>query len=199
MGADVAVYSAHKFLGGPTAGIVAGEAALVRAAFLQNGGIGRGMKVGKEGMAGAIAALEAWEKRDHDARARAGSAAICSLWRERLSRWPGDRVEDHAGPDRQSAGPAEGPCRSARRRASPPGTWPTRLRRAIRRSSCATMRSSGAVLPRPVQSASGRGERSWPTGWTRSSIGRAGPTRRSRRSLADRRRRQVERLLRWPD
>ena len=58
-GADVAIYSAHKFLGGPTAGIVAGSKELVRAAFLQNMGIGRGMKVGKEGIAGAIAALEA--------------------------------------------------------------------------------------------------------------------------------------------
>jgi D-glucosaminate-6-phosphate ammonia-lyase len=70
-GADVVVYSGHKFLGGPTAGIVAGQRDLVRAAYLQNHGIGRGMKVGKEGMAGTIAALEAWENRDHAAvRAR---------------------------------------------------------------------------------------------------------------------------------
>ena len=49
----MAIYSAHKFLGGPTAGIVAGGKPLVRAAFLQNMGIGRGMKVGKEGIVGA--------------------------------------------------------------------------------------------------------------------------------------------------
>ena len=53
-GADVAIYSAHKFLGGPTAGIVAGKKELVRATFLQNSGIGRGMKVGKESIAGTI-------------------------------------------------------------------------------------------------------------------------------------------------
>jgi D-glucosaminate-6-phosphate ammonia-lyase len=64
-GADVVIYSGHKFLGGPTTGIVAGRKDLVRAAFLQNRGIGRGMKVGKESVAGVMAALEAWEKRDH--------------------------------------------------------------------------------------------------------------------------------------
>jgi L-seryl-tRNA(Ser) seleniumtransferase len=91
-GADVAVYSAHKFLGGPTAGIVAGRRDLVRAAFLQNIGIGRGMKVGKEGMAGTIAALEAWEKRDH-AAVRAREMGYLQLWRDRLSRWSGVNPE----------------------------------------------------------------------------------------------------------
>lgn len=90
-GADVAVYSAHKFLGGPTAGIVAGRRDLVRAAYLQNHGIGRGMKVGKEGMAGAIAALEAWETRDH-AAVRAREMRALRLWEARLSRWDGVRA-----------------------------------------------------------------------------------------------------------
>ncbi|MGH7049971.1 MAG: aminotransferase class V-fold PLP-dependent enzyme [Acetobacteraceae bacterium] len=87
-GADIALYSAHKFLGGPTAGILAGKRALVRAAFLQNLGIGRGMKVGKEGIAGTIAALEAWERRDHGA-VRAREARILHFWRERLARREG--------------------------------------------------------------------------------------------------------------
>jgi len=95
-GADVAVYSAHKFLGGLTAGIVAGRKALVRAAYLQNRGVGRGMKVGKEGIAGAIAALEAWEQRDH-AAIRAREAAHLRLWRERLAAWPG--IEARLMPD----------------------------------------------------------------------------------------------------
>lgn len=87
-GADLAVYSAHKFLGGPTAGIMAGSKALIRAAFLQNLGIGRGMKVGKEGIAGTIAALEAWERRDH-ASVRAVEDGHLRLWQQRLAGLPG--------------------------------------------------------------------------------------------------------------
>ncbi|MFB3817162.1 MAG: aminotransferase class V-fold PLP-dependent enzyme [Candidatus Methylomirabilales bacterium] len=87
-GADLAIYSAHKFLGGPTAGIVAGSKALVRACFLQNLGIGRGMKVGKEGIVGTIAALEAWEKRDH-AAVRETETGYLRLWLEQLKDRPG--------------------------------------------------------------------------------------------------------------
>src|SRR5690606_15169489 len=76
-GADIALYSGHKFLGGPTSGIVAGSEALVRAAYLQNRGIGRGMKIGKEGIYGLIAALAAWQARDH--------AAIRAAERETLA------------------------------------------------------------------------------------------------------------------
>jgi L-seryl-tRNA(Ser) seleniumtransferase len=82
-GAAVAIYSAHKFLGGPTAGIVAGRKELVRAAFLQNVGIGRGMKVGKESVLGAMAALEAWERRDHEG-VRARERGYLELWLSRF-------------------------------------------------------------------------------------------------------------------
>ncbi|HEY4166556.1 MAG TPA: aminotransferase class V-fold PLP-dependent enzyme [Reyranella sp.] len=78
-GADIAIYSAHKFLGGPTAGIVAGKRDLVRAGYMQNSGIGRGMKVGKESIAGTIAALDAWATRRHD-DIRASESAALKLW-----------------------------------------------------------------------------------------------------------------------
>ncbi len=87
-GADVVCYSSHKFLGGPTGGIVAGKKDLVRAAYLQNRGVGRGMKVGKEGMVGTIAALEAWERRDH-AAVRAVETAALEHWLGVLAGRPG--------------------------------------------------------------------------------------------------------------
>ncbi|KIQ03846.1 hypothetical protein RU07_07610 [Agrobacterium tumefaciens] len=87
-GADIVLYSGHKFLGGPTSGIVAGRKDLVRNAFLQNMGIGRGMKVGKESIYGVMAALEAWEKRDH-AGIRERETSYLNLWKETLANRPG--------------------------------------------------------------------------------------------------------------
>jgi uncharacterized pyridoxal phosphate-dependent enzyme len=87
-GADVVLYSGHKFLGGPTSGIVAGKKEFVRNAFLQNMGIGRGMKVGKESIYGVMAALEAWEKRDH-AGIRERETGYLNLWKETLDGRPG--------------------------------------------------------------------------------------------------------------
>ncbi|TAU80187.1 aminotransferase class V-fold PLP-dependent enzyme (plasmid) [Rhizobium leguminosarum] len=87
-GADIALYSGHKFLGGPTTGIVAGRKELVRHAFLQNMGIGRGMKVGKESIFGVMAALEAWENRDH-AGIRERETGYLNLWKRTLDGRPG--------------------------------------------------------------------------------------------------------------
>ncbi|CAN7196043.1 MULTISPECIES: aminotransferase class V-fold PLP-dependent enzyme [Rhizobium/Agrobacterium group] len=87
-GADVVLYSGHKFLGGPTSGIVAGKKELVRHAFLQNMGVGRGMKVGKESIYGVMAALEAWEKRDHDG-IRERETGYLNLWKKTLDGRPG--------------------------------------------------------------------------------------------------------------
>lgn len=98
-GADLVIYSAHKFMGGPTAGIVAGRRDLVRAAYLQNIGLGRGMKVGKESIAGAIAAMKLWMQRDHEA-VRARERAALDLWQEALAGLPGvtaRRVADPTG------------------------------------------------------------------------------------------------------
>lgn len=57
-GADLIVLSVQKYLSGPTGGIVCGRKDLVRAVYMQNHGIGRAMKIGKEGIFGAMRALE---------------------------------------------------------------------------------------------------------------------------------------------
>ncbi|WP_296744985.1 aminotransferase class V-fold PLP-dependent enzyme [Mesorhizobium sp.] len=87
-GADIVVYSGHKFLSGPTSGIVTGRKDLVRAAYLQNRGVARAMKVGKESVAGTMAALDAWEKRDHAGIRRREEAAL-NLWKDALQGIPG--------------------------------------------------------------------------------------------------------------
>ncbi|MCF3934755.1 aminotransferase class V-fold PLP-dependent enzyme [Acuticoccus sp. M5D2P5] len=93
-GADLTVWSSHKFLGGPTAGIVAGTRERVKATYLQNRGLGRHMKVGKEGIAGTIAALEAWSRRDHDAVAER-ECALLDDWEGALEELQGLTLSRH--------------------------------------------------------------------------------------------------------
>ena len=88
LGADLTLHSPHKFMRCTTAGIIAGRKDLVRAAFLQNFGIGRSMKIGKEGIAGVIAALEAWESGVQQA-GYAHNAKYVHYWKERLTAQPG--------------------------------------------------------------------------------------------------------------
>ena len=57
-GADLVTYSGGKAIGGPTSGFIAGKAALVEACELQERGIARAMKVGKEQIAGLLTALD---------------------------------------------------------------------------------------------------------------------------------------------
>ncbi len=69
-GADLIIISGQKYLDAPTSGIVCGRGDLVQAVAMQNLGIGRAMKVGKEGMIGTIAALEERLTTDLDEWAR---------------------------------------------------------------------------------------------------------------------------------
>lgn len=61
-GADLVIYSGHKSLNAPTAGLVAGRRELIDACHQQNQGIGRAMKIGKENIIGALAALEEYSR-----------------------------------------------------------------------------------------------------------------------------------------
>lgn len=87
-GADLVICSGHKHFRGPTSGVVAGRLALIRAAYAQNRGIGRHMKIGKEGIVGLIAALDAWRPARREAEIEAEKARIRRMV-ERLSLLPG--------------------------------------------------------------------------------------------------------------
>jgi len=71
MGPDLVGCSAHKYFRSTTAGVVAGRRDLVEAVKLQNTGIGRPMKAGKEAVIGLIAAI------------RAGMGEASEEWRRR--------------------------------------------------------------------------------------------------------------------
>jgi L-seryl-tRNA(Ser) seleniumtransferase len=90
-GADLVVVSGHKHFRAPTSGVMAGRLDLIRAAYAQNRGIGRGMKVGKEGIVGLIAALRAWQAGYHEAQQAAEKARVRRLV-ERLDGLPGIRA-----------------------------------------------------------------------------------------------------------
>ncbi len=64
LGADLVTYSGGKAIGGPTVGFVAGRHALIEACELQQRGIARAMKVGKEAIVGLLVALENYAVRD---------------------------------------------------------------------------------------------------------------------------------------
>ena len=82
--ADVVLTSAHKYLCSTTGGIVAGRQALVDAIYLQNRGIGRPMKAGKEAIIGAMAALEFRQQQDMAAWTAEQDRKV-SLIQERLA------------------------------------------------------------------------------------------------------------------
>jgi L-seryl-tRNA(Ser) seleniumtransferase len=73
-GFDLVIFSGGKALMGPQcSGLLLGRKDLIEAALpamSPSGGIGRGMKVGKEEMVGLVAAVERYMKMDHEAEMR---------------------------------------------------------------------------------------------------------------------------------
>ncbi len=96
-GADLVIHSVQKWLGGPTAAIIAGSKELVHSCFLQDMGIGRPMKAGKEGVAGAIFAIEEWQNRDQTAVHRQ-QRNMAERIRSRLERIKGINCEIRTTP-----------------------------------------------------------------------------------------------------
>lgn len=75
-GATAVIFSAQKAPAGPTAGVIAGKRDFIRACYVQERGIGRPMKAGKESVAGAIAALDQWRETDHQAVVKAEAVRL---------------------------------------------------------------------------------------------------------------------------
>ncbi len=78
-GADLVTYSGGKAIGGPTVGFIAGRSDLIEACELQQRGIARAMKVGKEQIVGLLAALEAFVPRDVEAESLRRSGIVRTL------------------------------------------------------------------------------------------------------------------------
>ena len=97
LGADLVVFSGGKGLRGPQCtGIVLGREDLVRAGAMNispNSSIGRGMKVGKEEIAGVLAAVELFMGQDEDAVLREWEAR-CHVIADALRDVDGLMVED---------------------------------------------------------------------------------------------------------
>jgi L-seryl-tRNA(Ser) seleniumtransferase len=66
----------------------------MRAVALQGRGIGRITKVGKEGILGAIVALEAWGRRDHEGE-RGRELKLVERWMAALAGLPGLSLAQH--------------------------------------------------------------------------------------------------------
>ncbi|WP_427885643.1 aminotransferase class V-fold PLP-dependent enzyme [Kribbella sp. GL6] len=87
-GADLVLVSGQKYLGSPTAGLVAGTWPLVQAVRAQDNGIGRVMKPTKEAIIGVLAALEEWQAVDR-VKWQADERAKVDAFVAAVSRIPG--------------------------------------------------------------------------------------------------------------
>jgi L-seryl-tRNA(Ser) seleniumtransferase len=98
MGFDLVIFSGGKALRGPQAsGLLLGRKDLIEAALpamSPYGGIGRGMKVGKEEMVGLLAAVERYLKADHAAEWKLLESRVASI-RQALAGAKGVTTERH--------------------------------------------------------------------------------------------------------
>lgn len=98
MGFDLVIFSGGKALRGPQAsGLLLGRQDLIEAAqpaMSPYGGIGRGMKVGKEEMVGLLAAVERYLKADHAAEWKLLESRVASI-RQALAGVKGVTTERH--------------------------------------------------------------------------------------------------------
>ncbi|MNU93148.1 L-seryl-tRNA(Sec) selenium transferase [compost metagenome] len=99
-GADLVIYSGAKAIEGPTSGLVLGKRQYVEWVKQQANGIGRAMKVGKEGILGLTHAIERYLEKEQESGA--AMAAKMAPFIEHLNLLPGVTarvVWDSAGRD----------------------------------------------------------------------------------------------------
>lgn len=96
LGASLVVYSGHKAIGGPTSGLIIGNKQLVKACHLQDKGIARTMKIGKENMMGFFYALQEYMELN-DKEVELGYKTMIDQLNEACSEIPG--VETKIGWD----------------------------------------------------------------------------------------------------
>lgn len=99
MGADLVFYSGAKALEATTSGFMTGKKEYIAYARKQYKGIGRAMKIGKEGIMGLLTALEQYENKDMESAAK--NCLETATWLSgQIGQIPGLRAEviqDEAG------------------------------------------------------------------------------------------------------
>ncbi len=99
MGADMVFYSGAKALEATTSGFVTGKKELIAYVKKQYKGIGRAMKIGKEGIMGLLKALEQYDKKDHKAEV-CKNLEIVKYLCDGINAIPGlhaEQIQDEAG------------------------------------------------------------------------------------------------------
>lgn len=99
LGADLVFYSGAKALEATTSGFVTGKKEYISFAKRQYKGIGRAMKIGKEGIMGLLKALEQYENKDKEEELKKNLEIVEYLCSE-IGNIPGlqaEKIQDEAG------------------------------------------------------------------------------------------------------
>ena len=99
MGADLVFYSGAKALEATTSGFVTGKKEYISYVKKQYKGIGRAMKIGKEGIMGLLTALEQYENKDHEKEVAENIKKAAYLCEEinRITGLKAEQIQDEAG------------------------------------------------------------------------------------------------------
>ena len=99
LGADLVIYSGAKALEATSSGFVTGKREYISYIKKQYHGIGRPMKIGKEGIMGLLKALDRYENKDREKEV-AGNIAKVQYLCEEINKIPGlkaEQIQDEAG------------------------------------------------------------------------------------------------------